>query len=96
MFANIRTIDRFGRYGGEELLLILPDTTEQNAAHMLDRLRGIVAELDWSAFSPGMQVTIPAGLATLRQNETSDNFLARADRALYASKARGGNRITSA
>ena len=96
MFANIRTIDRFGRYGGEEFLLILPDTTEQSAARMLDRLRSIVAELDWSAFSPGMQVTISAGLATLRQNETSDNFLARADRALYASKARGRNRITSA
>jgi diguanylate cyclase (GGDEF)-like protein len=96
VFANIRNIDRFGRYGGEEFLLILPDTTEESAAHMLDRLRGIVAELDWSAFSPGMQVTISAGLATLRQNETSDTFLARADNALYASKARGRNRITSA
>ena len=95
-FANIRTIDRFGRYGGEEFLLVLPDTTEQSAARMLDRLRAIIAELDWSAFSPGMQVTISAGLATLRPNEKSDNFLARADSALYASKARGRNRITSA
>jgi diguanylate cyclase (GGDEF)-like protein len=96
MFANIRTIDRFGRYGGEEFLLILPDTAEQSAARMLDRLRGIVAELDWSAFSPDLQVTISAGVATLRPNETSDSFLARADGALYASKARGRNRITSA
>jgi diguanylate cyclase len=96
MFANIRTIDRFGRYGGEEFLLILPDTTEQSAARILDRLRAIVAELDWSAFSPGMQVTISAGVATLRQNENSDSFLARADNALYAAKARGRNRITSA
>jgi diguanylate cyclase (GGDEF)-like protein len=96
MFANIRTIDRFGRYGGEEFLMILPDTTEQSAARMLDRLRSIVGELDWSAFSPGMQVTISAGVATLRQNENSDIFLARADSALYASKARGRNRITSA
>jgi diguanylate cyclase (GGDEF)-like protein len=96
MFANIRTIDRFGRYGGEEFLLILPDTTEQSAARMLDRLRSIVGELDWSAFSPGMQVTISAGVATLRQNENSDIFLARADSALYVSKARGRNRITSA
>jgi diguanylate cyclase (GGDEF)-like protein len=96
MFANIRTIDRFGRYGGEEFLLILPDTTEQSAARLLDRLRAIVAELDWSAFSPGMQVTISAGVATLRQNENSDSLLARADNALYASKARGRNRITSA
>jgi diguanylate cyclase (GGDEF)-like protein len=95
-FANIRTIDRFGRYGGEEFLLVLPDTTEQSAARMVDRLRAIIAELDWSAFSPGMRVTISAGLATLRANETSDNFLARADRALYAAKAKGRNRITSA
>jgi diguanylate cyclase (GGDEF)-like protein len=96
MFANIRAIDRFGRYGGEEFLLILPDTTEVSAARMLDRLRAIVAELDWSAFSPSMRVTISAGVATLRQNESSDSFLARADRALYASKAQGRNRITSA
>jgi diguanylate cyclase len=95
-FANIRTIDRFGRYGGEEFLLVLPDTTEQSAARMLDRLCTIIAELDWSAFSPGMRVTISAGVATLRPNETSDNFLARADKALYAAKARGRNRITSA
>jgi len=96
MFANISGIDRFGRYGGEEFLLIMPDTTEERAARMLDRLRAIVAELDWSAFSPTMQVTISAGVASLRQNENSDSFLARADRALYASKAQGRNRITSA
>jgi diguanylate cyclase len=95
-FANIRAIDRFGRYGGEEFLLVLPDTTEQSAARMLDRLCAIIANLDWSAFSPGMRVTISAGVATLRPNETSDNFLARADRALYAAKARGRNLITSA
>jgi diguanylate cyclase (GGDEF)-like protein len=96
MFANIRTIDKFGRYGGEEFLLVLPDTADDAAFHMLDRLRDIIAELDWSAFSPGMRVTISAGVATQRANETSDNFLARADSALYASKAKGRNRITSA
>ena len=95
-FANIRAVDRLGRYGGEEFLLLLPGAAEDAAFRMLDRLRAIIAELDWSAFSPGMQVTISAGVATLRPNETSDNFLARADSALYASKARGRNRITSA
>jgi diguanylate cyclase (GGDEF)-like protein len=96
MFANIRNIDRFGRYGGEEFLLVLPDTTEASATRMLDRLREIIAELDWSAFSPGMRVTISAGIATLRAGESSDSFLTRADGALYASKARGRNRVTSA
>ena len=96
VFANIRNIDRFGRYGGEEFLLVLPDTPEDGAARILDRLRAIVADLDWSAFSPGMRVTISAGVATLRPVETADTFLARADNALYAAKARGRNRIASA
>jgi diguanylate cyclase len=96
MFANIRNIDRFGRYGGEEFLLVLPDTPNDGAARILDRLRAIIAELDWSAFSSGMQVTISAGVATLRPDESADTFLARADSALYVAKERGRNRIAIA
>ena len=96
MFANIRNIDRFGRYGGEEFLLILPDTPHDVAAPVLDRLRSIVADLDWSAFSHGMQVTISAGVATLKPGETPDTILARADSALYAAKAQGRNLVASA
>jgi diguanylate cyclase (GGDEF)-like protein len=96
VFANIRAIDRFGRYGGEEFLLVLPNTSTDDATRSLDRLRAIVADLDWSAFSPGLKVTISAGVATLGQDEGSDTFLARADSALYAAKARGRNRIASA
>jgi diguanylate cyclase (GGDEF)-like protein len=96
VFANIRNIDRFGRYGGEEFLLILPDTPDGDATRSLDRLRAIIADLDWSAFSPGMRVTISAGVAALKPEETADTFLARADSALYAAKARGRNRIASA
>ncbi|UPK33205.1 GGDEF domain-containing protein [Bradyrhizobium sp. 186] len=95
IFANIRPADRFGRYGGEEFLLLLPGTQGDAAARMLDRLRGIVADLDWSAFSPGMRVTISAGVVTLRDNDTADTFLARADSALYSAKAQGRNRIAT-
>jgi diguanylate cyclase (GGDEF)-like protein len=96
VFANIRSIDRFGRYGGEEFLLVLPDLAEDSAARTVERLRAIVADLDWSALSPGMQVTLSAGVATLRSYESADTFLARADRALYTAKARGRNRIATA
>ena len=95
VFANIRHIDRFGRYGGEEFLLVLPDTPDDEAVRTLNRLRAIIADLDWSAFSPGMQVTISAGVATLKPDETPETFLARADSALYIAKARGRNRIVS-
>jgi diguanylate cyclase (GGDEF)-like protein len=95
-FANIRTIDRFGRYGGEEFLLVLPDTAADGAAQILDRLRQIISDLDWSAFSPGMRVTISAGVTGLQPDETPDTFLARADNALYSAKARGRNQIACA
>ncbi|MFT4116180.1 GGDEF domain-containing protein [Bradyrhizobium sp.] len=95
IFANIRPDDRFGRYGGEEFLLLLPDTDGRAASRMLERLRTIVADLDWSAFSPGMRVTISAGVVTLRDSDTADTFLARADSALYSAKAQGRNRIAT-
>ncbi|MCK1282646.1 GGDEF domain-containing protein [Bradyrhizobium sp. 44] len=95
IFANIRPADCFGRYGGEEFLLLLPGMDGDPASRMLDRLRGIVADLDWSAFSPGMRVTISAGVVTLRDNDTADTFLVRADSALYSAKAQGRNRIAT-
>jgi diguanylate cyclase (GGDEF)-like protein len=66
------------------------------AMRALDRLRAIIADLDWSAFSPGMKVTMSAGVTMLNPNETSDTFLARADSALYEAKAQGRNRISRA
>ncbi|MHC2580311.1 diguanylate cyclase (GGDEF)-like protein [Bradyrhizobium diazoefficiens] len=95
IFANIRPTDCFGRYGGEEFLLLLPDTDGEAASRMLERLRSIVADLDWSAFSPGMRVTISSGVVTLRDVDTADTFLARADSALYSAKAQGRNRIAT-
>lgn len=95
-FANIRAIDRFGRYGGEEFLLVLPGCMKEEARRILDRMRSIIADVDWSAFSPGMRITISAGIATLRKGDTTDSILARADEALYAAKAQGRNRVASA
>ncbi len=96
VFANIRGIDRFGRYGGEEFLLILPETGAAAAVQMLDRLRAIVADLDWSALSDGMAVTISAGVATITADETADALLARADEALYVAKEAGRNQVACA
>lgn len=93
VFANIRSIDRFGRYGGEEFLLILPATLDIAAHRALDRLRMIVADLDWSTIARDMRVTVSAGVVTLRPGESADSILARADVALYQAKNLGRNRI---
>ena len=96
MFANVRGIDKFGRYGGEEFLLVMPDTPEEAAGKVVDRLRMIVADIDWNSISPGIATTMSAGVATLRHGETPENLLLRADVALYRAKDRGRNRIERA
>lgn len=93
VFANIRSIDKLGRYGGEEFLLILPQTTADEAARMLDRLRAIIAELDWTAISSGMKVTMSCGVTAIRSGDLPDVALARADAALYRAKAAGRNQV---
>ena len=98
VFANIRGVDRFGRYGGEEFLLVLPDTPHEVAVRMLERLRSITSDLDWSAFSPGMRVTFSAGIATPTASDTADTLSrSRRQRALQGlAKAQGRNRTASA
>ena len=95
IFANIRSIDKFGRYGGEEFLLILPETSEGAALRTTDRLRMIVGDLDWSAISQEMRVTMSAGLAMLRPDDSADSILARADQLLYQAKALGRNKVVA-
>ena len=93
IFANIRGIDKFGRYGGEEFLLVMPDTPQDVANRTLNRLREMIAGLDWAAISPSMTVTLSAGITSVRANDTTDTVLSRADRALYHAKEHGRNRV---
>jgi diguanylate cyclase (GGDEF)-like protein len=95
IFANIRTIDRLGRYGGEEFLLILPDTAKDQAVRTLDRLRSIISEVDWTAISGGLNLTMSAGICTVRQTDSVDDILIRADAALYRAKDAGRNRVVA-
>jgi diguanylate cyclase (GGDEF)-like protein len=96
VFANIRSIDKLGRYGGEEFLLVLPDTEPEAAKRMLERLRTIIADLDWTAISSGMTVTMSCGITALRSGDSADAALARADAALYRAKDAGRNQVIAA
>ena len=96
LFANIREIDKIGRYGGEEFLLILPEAGIHDAAQAVDRLRSVVAEVDWPTIASGLQVTMSAGAAEIRTSDTGESLLTRADEALYRAKAEGRNRVVAA
>jgi hypothetical protein len=74
------------RYGGEEFLLVLPDTTKDQAVQTINRLRAIVSEVDWATISEKMFLTMSAGVCSVRQHDSAEDILARADLALYRAK----------
>lgn len=89
----LRSPDQLGRYGGEEFLLLLPETTQEEAIAVAERIRAAVASP--TADLPGITVSI--GVAANRPDEARiDLLLGRADRALYKAKAEGRNRIAAA
>lgn len=92
--AALRQQDRLGRTGGEEFLVVLPQTGLGQAAHVAERLRASVAAVDLSDVAEGLSVTISIGVAEFKTEDTDLRALTqRADTALYRAKASGRNRV---
>ncbi len=88
---SARETDLVARYGGEEFVLILPQTDLDGASAFAERLRVSVEGHSW----PVRAVTASFGVASLRLEDCGSDVIARADEALYRSKAAGRNRVTS-
>lgn len=94
---NTRGIDLACRYGGEEFLIIMPDTPLPRACQIGERLRVSIAS-DAFLIRPelGIQLTASVGLATLeRDDDTPETVFRRADTALFDAKRRGRNRVAA-
>jgi diguanylate cyclase (GGDEF)-like protein/PAS domain S-box-containing protein len=91
MRNSVRQVDHPCRYGGEEFVLILPNTPLEGATHVAERLRRNVEAM----VVDGLKVTISIGVAVVPplMFEASDAFLEAADRALYEAKANGRNQV---
>lgn len=90
--AHIRQPDQIGRYGGDEFLVILPDSTTSAAAEQANRLCQQVRSMEMTIQNDAVGLTLSVGIAQLRpHSETWQALLERADRALYQAKAAGGN-----
>lgn len=87
--AATRKLDTVGRWGGEEFLVLCPETNAEQALVVADR---ICAAARSHAFETGWVHTVSAGVATLRAGESLDNLLRRADAALYRAKEEGRDR----
>ena len=93
MLSTIRQIDKLGRYGGEEFMLILPTTTQKAATKIADRLLEVVRERDIELDDGTIiHLTISIGIAQYRIGKESwEDLVNRADQAMYASKTAGRN-----
>jgi two-component system cell cycle response regulator len=90
-----REIDMVGRYGGEEFIVILPDTDEEAAAQFADRVRRRVEEHTYKDEAQQVKMTLSGGVAAFPEEglENPDTLIKRADEALYTAKESGRNRI---
>ncbi|MBF0507195.1 MAG: GGDEF domain-containing protein [Nitrospirae bacterium] len=92
--SGLRECDILVRYGGEEFLVLLPDTSSSQAALPLDRLRRRLAEQKFFAGNAEISLSISIGIATLSALDNNPmDVIERADKALYSAKRSGRNRV---
>ncbi len=88
---RLRQVDFFGRYGGEEFVVILPETSTDDALVVLDKIRAAIAETAFHYREKPLAITLSMGIAGFGVGDTPDAVFERADKALYAAKAAGRN-----
>ncbi len=91
---NIREIDIFARFGGDEFALLLPEADCDQAYVAVDRIRKVVSSQPFDLEGKLVSITISSGIANLSGNEESfDKLLSQADQALYQAKEAGRNKV---
>lgn len=92
----VRAVDHVARLGGEEFLIVLPDTPLEGAVQLHARIRGALADIDIPGLAELQRVTASFGAASLQGEESIDELLSRADDALYRAKEGGRDRVERA
>ncbi|MCW8889727.1 MAG: GGDEF domain-containing protein [Sedimenticola sp.] len=90
---ELRSPDKIGRYGGEEFLLIMPDTHVSEAEKVADRIRRTISQHEHGNIAPGLTIQVSIGIAEY-DNQPIQEIIKRADLALYQSKNSGRNRVS--
>jgi diguanylate cyclase (GGDEF)-like protein len=92
--SKMRKEDIIARWGGEEFLIILPNLSTDEAKRSAERVQEELAAFDYAShIGIALQITMSVGISSYREKEGLSDAIARADHALYQSKANGRNRI---
>lgn len=94
--TNMRAVDIVSRYGGEEFLIAMPNTTVDEAFQAADRVRSYIAGTPVYVDGQALSITTSAGVAEVGSDEQLRDVFRRADSALYKSKQNGRNKVTAA
>lgn len=86
--SNLRESDRFGRWGGEEFIIILPELDKRRVISVSKKIKESIAQYSFEGIS---QITISVGASVFNENDTNDGILKRVDDALYEAKNAGRN-----
>jgi diguanylate cyclase len=93
--SQLRENDVICRYGGEEFVLILPETNAPEGIVILDKLRDYIANCNFHFQDTPVPVTLSCGVAQFRADDSVDHVFDRADQAMYAAKRNGRNQVRS-
>ena len=94
MHSQLRKTDYLARFGGEEFVILLPETDADQALKAIEKMRHHISQCPFHFQDDPVQITISAGIAVHHRNEVGENWLHRADKALYLSKDKGRNCTT--
>lgn len=89
--ANCRETDFISRFGGEEFIMLLPDTGKEPALKLANQLRSIIEKTGFNASGASLTITISCGITEFVQNDSPESAFDRADQALYRAKQQGRN-----
>jgi len=91
---GLRQVDLVGRYGGEELGIVLPETAKEGGRQVGEKLRKAIEHYNFKAYDEVTRVTVSIGLATFPDDaSTRDDLIEKADQALYKAKSAGRNKV---
>ena len=94
IITRVRKVDMFSRIGGEEFVLLMPDTSLENALNLNNQLRDSLANSGFHYDGSPCPVTASVGIARIEEYDNSESVMRKADEALYKSKKEGRNRCT--
>jgi two-component system cell cycle response regulator len=90
-----RSVDVVARYGGDEFVVVLPETTQEGAVIFAERLRAKIGDYDFAETGAPLYVTVSVGVAaaSVERPDTAEGLIARADAAMYEAKGGGRNQV---